>query len=1070
MRYPNYPQPISRVSPTSEGAKNPIPQQLKDYNLLKKLGFAVMAKKRTGKMPVDRWTAPDLRAETQLDIQMQDNASGWIVLTGARSNRLYVVDIDPAEVKRGGNNPEDVYHQIQALSQTQFVLATPANGVHLYYRIPEHMELLRNRAGVIKGVDTRGEGGLVVSLGGYNRYVGDKATDKGVADGHEAPYRFVDGGVYDAVPEMSEALYEFVSKKTEKKKRDSFNNDEMLHNYARTESGSERVSAHLRRSQVEQEAVVIECLSVIFDKFGQDLNNDEWTQVWMAAHHGSPTIKVRDYILSHPNVHWSDGDLGRDVFSKRWVAHQWQEDGYTIASLMWIARRAGWLTETGYEIPETRTQKINVKYITDWSKLQDSIPNRVLLQSQTGSGKTRHIVYLYERLGRPKTVIFVPTVKLATELSFSLQREGVPATLYLDETTKQHIGVTKMKEAKVLVTTLQTFATKIYSSGVPMSKYGLVYIEEIDQLLSGFSRGGGGLYSSHVSEKEARAGFKALREAFVYSDYVWGVDATMSQLSLSLAEAMSPTYVSVIRNEYVHTKAPVTFLDDEESAYNVILRSLVANKKVVVVCDTMAKAHQVHELMELTKVLKKKKSLVITRRTSHTNEVVEFMQDVNKKAAEYDLLCYNSVMGSGVSITDFVPDVIVQIATYLTPRNNLQMLNRYRKQNEVYCYYRTGENLYSGKVRELLEEFRSRVDVESRLIKIPQVARSKDADLRAELATTAVADEQLQNRSPMQFYKGLLERDGRIIRDGQENVSGILAYSMEKVKELKAQRKEHIRSNWRKVRPITNDDPPDPEMTSLEVALGMTHGHIQKTLRGNIPEVSDEYIYDVVKNIGSHGFVLTEFMVQSSAMSRAERYLIDTDKAISAIQNNVSIIKLVSLLKLLYGDMTAKLTPELLESNYRLFIASLIDNKEVYDAVIVRAREKFDEIYDMQDEMKSAVAFAKIILRQIGLKQKSERLDRQGGQEQRYYYIANLAEATDFLLWRNHDDPEFTMDYTFSTKTIDDVVEKRRDVSSIFRDMDADQQTRVLAYVTHEEVSFDVAVKYVSEEATTPEI
>lgn len=1062
MNYPKYPQPISRITSSPIRAKDSMEEQYEHYNFLKKLGFAVIAKQRNGKIPTEGWKTAKLSPEYQLDLQERESASGWIVLTGARSKRLLVVDIDPAELLRSGQSPQELYEKLQGMSETSFVLATPANGVHLYYRIPEEYALLPNYT-PMTGLDTRGEGGLVVSLGGYNFYAGEYATHKGVEDGHEAPYAKLPDGCYDSVPLMSEEMYNFLRKpdKTETQGK-IFGSDEMVNNYANTEKGNARLEKHFKQDLASRESVVIECLDVIFKSWGKEMSNDEWLQVWVSAHHGAPTIKVRDFILGHNKLHWSDGDFGKQTFASRWVNHVWQEDGFSVASLFWIARKAGWLASTGYEIPDSATTKITTRYITDWSKKQKELPKTVLLMSQTGTGKTQHLPYMWERLGKPKSVIFVPTVKLATELAFSLQRKDVPATLYLDEDTHKAIDVSEMKKAKVLVTTLQTFATKLYTSGITMSQYGLVYIEEIDQLLAGFAKGGGGLYTSHVSENEAKLGFQVLRDAYSYSEYVWGVDATMSQLSLALANDMAKAGVTVLKNTFVHDKAPVTFLKNKASAYNVILRSLMKNKSVVAICDTMSKAHEVQEVMENIGVLKGKKSIVVTSSTAHNPDVTAFMRDVNTEAGKYDLVAYNSVMGSGVSVDQFTPDVIVQVGGYLTPRNNLQMLNRYRTQAEVYCYYRIGESVYGKRSEELLKDFENRVDVESKLIRIPLSARSNNAELRAFLASTSVSDDMMQNRSPKEFYISLLNADGREVDDGIESINGLLTYSLEEVRELKKERWAFIQANWRKVRPISNLQPADPTMTSIEVAMGEHHGQIDKALQGNIPtNVEDEYISNVVVNIAQHGFLLSELMIQDSTLSRAERYMLDSDKAISAIHNNVSSIKLVSLLNLLYGTMDTKLTPELLAKNHIAFVNAVQDNKDVYDAVVVRGREKFDMQYDPNDLPSTAIALAKIMLRVVGLKQASERFDRKEGVERRAYSIGNLAMASAYLTWRNINNEDFKLDYSFSTKKIDNKIGMRQEASVVYRDLDSLAQTEVMQLVTKEHITFQEAVEQV---------
>lgn len=1054
---------------TGLNAKLPEDQLTKMYNELTELGLCVVAKRRTAKFPVQKnWqnlSRKDRDFRTQLQIQAENFASGWCVVTGHASGGLVVVDLDFNDIREAGEDPHEVYRQIQTLSATRFVLSTPTGGLHLYYNVPVGKPLLKNRAGAgIKGLDIRGEGGQVASLGGFNRYT-DNYDKKGVVKNHEGTYSKLIDGDYTHIPEMSDALYDHLSTQpatTKELSGNNFGTDAMVRNYEKTESGNERLDAHMKQPMERREAIVKECLTIVFDKWGNTLSNDEWTQVWMAAHHGAPTNGVRDFIINNPDVHWSDGNEGKRLFAQRWTRHNWQENGYTVASLFWIAKKAGWLLDTGYEIPEDAVENINVQFVSDWLKAETEIPTRLLIESQTGSGKTTAIKLLWERAGKPRTVIFVPTVKLATELHHSLIRQDMPSTLYRDDIKGKAIDIESMREAQILVTTLQTFATRLFASGTPLRNYGLVYIEEIDQLLSGFARGGGGFYMSHVTETQARLGFQVLNEAYKDSKIVWGVDATMSQVSSSMAHRLTEGQIRIIRNNHIKEKPPVTFVKDYESAYQVAYKSLKRNKKVVIICDTANKAVEAHRLMVQMKAVTEEEAIVLTRHTSQKSEVIDFMKDVNKGASRYKLVVYNSIMGSGVSITDVTPDVIVQMSHYLTPRNNLQMLNRYRSQSEVYCYYQTGENLYTKTREDILKEVTESVEIESNLIRLPLIARTDVAAMRDSLSSISVADEQSQRRSPITFYQSLLHRDGRKTLTEDVEVSGILAHNIKKVRELQRTEQQYIAKNWHTVRPITQEDPADENMTDIEVALGLQHGVIFRALKGNVPDVDDtefaEYVHKVVTQMRPYSFVLSEFMTQEKALHRAERHIIDGDKALTAINTNISTIKIVSFVKTLYDKMNTEVQPDRVESHSRLFLNQLRDNKALYDSVMRRSRDKFDMVWNEEDPVETAIQFSKLLLRQIGLRQKKRRT-RAHGEDKRTLYISNLTEAADFLRWRHKDDENFAFDYSFSTGLMDSAIEARQEAADIFRAMSKSRQKEVTRLVTDDMLTFKEAVE-----------
>lgn len=1068
--YPAFPQLKETINDSQE-SKLSLIQLTEFYNELHKLGFAVVAKQRGKKYPHGKWqsfTKQQFHPTYQLNLQEQPYISGWCILTGVRSNRLFVVDIDPSGVREAGNDPEELYHEIQMMSPSEFVLATPTGGVHIYYRIPDEWEMLNGRTNVVKGLDTRGEGGLVVTLGSHNKYEDNQAESKGVSHNHEGAYSKLPNGVYDTVPDITEELYTFVKSKHRGIKvidGTRFGNNAVLQNYGKSEQGNARIDAHMAQTNTAKEEVVIECLDAIFSRWGNDLSNDEWFQIWTSAYHGSPTKNVLHWLITNPNVVWKGGIEDKEAFQQRWYAHSWMEDGFTVASLFWIARKAGWLATTGYEIPSNTVEEIDVEYISDWLKVQIDIPNILLVESQTGSGKTVALKLLWESVGKPRTVVFVPTVKLATELTATLNnKHGIPATLYRDEDTGTHIGIENMRKAKFLVTTLQTFATKLYTSGIGMSSYGLVYIEEIDQLVAGFARGGGGFYNSHVKENEARLGFEVLRDAFEHSDYVWGVDATMSQVSSSLVTSTAHRPIRIIRNVRIKEKPPVKFVEDIEEAYQVAYKALVRGKKVVVVCDTANRAGEVYNLLNSITGTRDKHSILITRHTSQKEEVLEFMRDVNQGAKEYDLVVYNSIMGSGVSIVDVAPDVIVQIATYLTPKNNLQMINRYRKQQEVYCYYQASESLYGSSAIALLEEAKNRIDVESRLIRIDATARTDNAVLRSSLSSISVADEQLQKRSPKLFYQSLLVQDGREIEDVEIEASGVLQHNIKKVRALAKDQKVFISANWHTVRPISVEHPPEPEMTDLEVALGLHHNMIAKALQGNIPvDVEPEEVSKVVQSFVNKGFILSEFMTQEKSFNRAEAYMVNGDKALTSINNNISIIKAVALVRILFGTMDTVLTTEVLDSNYREFLNAVIAHRELYDSATERTREKFEVVYDHLKPKESAVKLAKVLLRHIGLRLKPVRV-RTGGVDTRNHLIGNLDHATKFLQWRNSDNVDFMVDYSFSTTVIDMKIEERQSVEYLYREMTEEQRAEVANLILQDGLAFNDAVIILSTE------
>ena len=1041
MEYPKYPN----ANTLSDDTEPTQAELTAIYDKYSRLGLYLAPKQSSTKMPDWYWWKKEYRhlrrnRDEALEHQEQINNAGWCVITGERSNRLLVIDIDPNDVRVNGNSPEQVYNEIQSMSSTQFVLRTPSNGVHLYYRIPTDKEMLTNDSPPIKGVDARGEGGQVVFVGGYNTYEGDYARNKGVPDGHRATYTELADGRYHEIPEMNDTLYSWLlgSKKDTKSKIES------AKNYEQTPQGQAKLEYHLKQTFEAKERVVREALIATLADWDRDSSYDAWLQLWMSAHHGSVgSTKIRDIILFHPSLSWSDGDSGRQKFIETWASHEHQSTGYTIASLFYLARQSGWMLKTGLEIPDERVEKISVKYVQDWLDVQDTIPKRLLLQSQTGTGKTYNISTLWRRLGKPKTVIFVPTKKLAVELSQTLiNKHNVPATLYRDMDTFDIREQQELLDAHVLVTTLQTFGSKLSPE---MKNYGLVYIEEGDQLFSQFARGGGGFDTSHVTDTQARQGFAVLRDAFENSDTVWTVDATMSMVSLTVAEAMCDKVVKVVRNTKVRIKAPVEMLQEQNEAYQKVLEALLRNQRVVFVADTAREAEGISEIMTLVGALAGKKSIVITRNTEMHKDVRKFMQDVNGEAEKYALVAYNTVMASGVSIDEVTPDVVVQVCTYLPPRVNIQLLNRYREQKQVYVYYLDRQTIYTDTAEDVLDEIKQRAKLESQLSSMPISERVADASLRATVAAISVADTSRQWRSAQEFYGQLLREDGRVVIDVEAiPVMGRLAQSVKAVRKARKDRRDYVAKTWADVQPIDNNRPAPEGLTPLQIAQGEVHAEIETALRGKIPyHLDSEYVHDVALHFKKYGFIIHAFLNQDVAVRKAEVYLGDGGRSLGNLRNNVTLIKLLANVGQLHKDIDEALSYETVAERATEFNQAITLAKEAYNTVVRASKQKYDIVWERNDTpVKRALAFSKILLGQLGLKRRSIKVSVDG-EKTTQYHIANLSEARDFIDWRNPKDKLTTLEDT----QLSELLASRKEIYSIFSGFSTEKQQELLAAV-----------------------
>ena len=100
----------------------------------------------------DMWTCPVMGESLHNNIGV------------ATGNGLLVLDID---VKGGKPGMQTLYALIakrQISLADRYVVATPSGGLHVYFRIPEHM-VIPNRVDAWPGIDIRGHHGYVVGEG-----------------------------------------------------------------------------------------------------------------------------------------------------------------------------------------------------------------------------------------------------------------------------------------------------------------------------------------------------------------------------------------------------------------------------------------------------------------------------------------------------------------------------------------------------------------------------------------------------------------------------------------------------------------------------------------------------------------------------------------------------------------------------------------------------------------------------------------------------------------------------------------------------------------------------------------
>lgn len=117
-------------------------------------------KKSPGKHPVQaKWG--DIATSEKKIVRAWDWKDKNIgIVTGVKSN-LFVVDIDPKDDGMTHLTEWEKEKGIKLIDDARVI--TGSGGYHYYYTYPEGFGLLKNKTGILKGVDIRAEGGFVVA-------------------------------------------------------------------------------------------------------------------------------------------------------------------------------------------------------------------------------------------------------------------------------------------------------------------------------------------------------------------------------------------------------------------------------------------------------------------------------------------------------------------------------------------------------------------------------------------------------------------------------------------------------------------------------------------------------------------------------------------------------------------------------------------------------------------------------------------------------------------------------------------------------------------------------------------
>lgn len=828
---------------------------------------------------------------------------------------------------------------------------------------------------------------------------------------------------------------------------------------------NKRSEKHYQQPQDVRTRITLEALDYVLRDIGtipyhkDDSGKPSWLEIAISAYAGSNDFSVMEMLRTHEGI---DGKENVRAKLPEWWDTFTLKKGYSVATLFKLAKDKGWLQHTSVEI--TDYTEFYAEEVADWLLSLNPLPKHLLVMSNTGTGKTLAAIELYKRDKPNKAVFFAPSIKLCYNLHATLQAHGIAAELYLDDTGMTRDG-TELADAKVLVTTLQTFAVKVVQKGIDLKEYGLAVIDESDELISAFARAEAYNvgYASHVDRVQSEWGFYTLKRLFLDVKQVLMLDGTATQVSTRLGTVWGD--LKVYKNKFKREKAPVKVVTSINDIRAIAFRGITSGKRVVVATAKRKDAEAFYEFINMKNL--PIKSILITGDTSRDDSVNEFLKDVETGAKEYDLVVYNSAMGSGVSITETKPDVFVQIADYISPRKNLQILNRYRQQpqftedgNGVYVYMQSTENLYGETIDDKMWRINQTMVNEVQLSGISFEERSEIASIITDIAQIAVTDEYEQQRAYADFYIRLLKDDGRRV-SYLENLDDTDDFKKDfsKVFELLKDRKEYVLEYWRNVEPISRDTPTDKKYTPTEYAQGLLHNRILKVV-GDIDDtgLSDYELAKLVLDFGRYVWLVEKWLDIDNALSATLKELKDTKRALTTMKMYLSRIELINMVGLLFTDTDYLLYDDELENKASRFVHEITKMKAVYDT-LVPYRYRYDVVMLKKDSSSDrAREFCKRILESIGLtiRRKTSPTRNADGDREQVSFIENVDNLLTLLKLRGN---VITDKLTFSSERFYTLASAIQEAARRFEAMSKDEQANVNYNMTAMNLSFTESIE-----------
>lgn len=715
-----------------------------------------------------------------------------------------------------------------------------------------------------------------------------------------------------------------------------------------------------------------------------------WLAMWMSAYRASNgSENVLQYILAQETVWQAYTDAAKIEFEHQWAGlGERDKRAYTKRTLDMLARLCGWGLHNPYGALDGADKILNVVELSDGLDLSEIVPgSNLIIKSQTGSGKTKALLSLLQTMEPHEALVVSPYINLCYSVTGGLRKGGIDAVCY-DERADTR--------GKLVVRTPQNTVSQVHDP----SKLKLVFVEEGHAGLTHIAQ-----QDSHMSAQEKR-GWRDWLTAALRSDTctVVLVDADFTNVSVQyLREIAAPKPVYVVHNTGRRKKADVT-VTSQHRAFDRAIEVLRTGGRVVVPASTVRECDLAYKALSPYA----KNAVKIMSKTKKEAGIEQFRADVERGAAETQLVIYNAAMGTGVSIETVTPDLIVQQVSYLTPRDWRQHLNRYRRQSEVLLVFNQNKMPRSQRrsAEQIYADIRQKYEVETELI---GGAVNKDATATAydRLVVGLEADKDAQLVSPLVYYGKLLQEDGRKLRLDDANLDAAHP-SIQAARELIEAENQYVYDHFLDddVEPIYSTlDAPDGT-GEAEMALGLLRGRVERATYGYIPtDREPRQIAATVVSLDRTVRDIEAAITNESGLETTAAIVLDPKAGFTELRPKATRRTMLQICGTMLPDgLFTVITPELMAERAVMFVEQVQQQHEAYNAIVSRPHQKWDAVENKADGDLHVQArwLLTHILATVGLTLRQDRSGKTGrkGAHSYNYVISNAQQAADLMLWR----------------------------------------------------------------------